>query len=176
MGAKEGPQLTEKGYSQQSNFLKIENLSTLIRPQQGGMWAEAISNGGKKGILAAATLSSQHQVVVWICFWQCFCYSSIEMSTSAVYVSKIYTDCIFPNCISSPPYFNPRLWKAPHMGRVPDQIWTWTVDSIGWRPNHHPILHYASPKICTRHLVHLIVMMMVIQFCSAEKYTSSQWS
>ena len=32
------------------------------------MWAEAISNGGKKGILAAATLSSQHQVVVWICF------------------------------------------------------------------------------------------------------------
>ena len=55
MGAKGGPQLTEKGYSQQANFLKIENLSTLIRPQQGGMWDEAISNGGKKGILAAAT-------------------------------------------------------------------------------------------------------------------------
>ena len=79
MGAKGGPQLTEKGYSQQSNFLKIENLSTLIRPQQGGMWAEAISNGGKKGILAAATLSSQHQVVVWICFSDDVLVNSIEI-------------------------------------------------------------------------------------------------
>ena len=93
------------------------------------MWAEAISNGGKKGILAAATplfstpdccldisgdtllrdnrrltgrslivlfladnvwktadqpaLFSQHQIVVFVCFRWCFCYSSKEMSMSS---------------------------------------------------------------------------------------------